>query len=85
MASAESNDDERASLNSLIEKEHAQIKELRHLVQQEQRKVEKVRATQQLVEDNICRLYDTAKIKVDERDQALARLRETHGQRAGTH
>ena len=73
-------------LAHLLATERSSIQELQPLVAQEQRKVEKQRVLLQTVEDNMISLYESAKSKLDERQQRLLKLRsDTHDVNAGRH
>ena len=58
-----------------IESDRSRVRELEVLVQQEQKKADKMQATQLVLETNMSRLYDAAKGQLEERTQRLTAAR----------
>ena len=68
---------EQKRLAEQVEAEEQRVNELRQRVKDAQQLVQKLQKKQRTLENNMCRLYETAKQKSDERSQLLteARLR----------
>ena len=68
---------EQKRLAEQVEAEEQRVNELRQRVKDAQQLVQKLQKKQRTLEINMCRLYETAKQKSDERSQLLteARLR----------
>lgn len=62
-------------LRSELQGVERRVHELRTLVQQEQRKAERMRSTQRVLEENMSRLYEAAKGQLEERTQRLTAAR----------
>lgn len=69
------------ALTASIEAERVRVAELRKLVQQEQKKADRLQSTQATLETNMSRLYEAAKAKVDDVTQALTAARREDLQR----
>jgi len=64
-----------AELAAELEAERKRARELEVLVQQEQKKFDKLQSTQRVLEDNMSRLYEAAKEQVQEKTQQLSAAR----------
>ena len=74
------------ALAASLASERARVAELQVLVQQEQKKADKLKSMQATLEDNMSKLYDAAKAKIDAVSQELAAARlEEVQQRGGKH
>mmetsp|Transcript_21531 Transcript_21531/g.55045 ORF Transcript_21531/g.55045 Transcript_21531/m.55045 type:complete len:97 (+) Transcript_21531:22-312(+) len=67
--------EEQARLASQLAAEQAHVVELRRRVGETQLRARKLDKRQRILENNISRLYDAAKQRIDERGQALTRAR----------
>lgn len=72
------------ALAASLATERARVAELQVLVRQEQKKADKLKSTQATLEDNMSKLYDTAKAKIDAVSQELAAARLEEVQQRGS-